>query len=94
MQYSLLSEKVPREVEVGVEYQARHKTFNQHIQPEFFWPGLKSDVTRFSHSCHVCQLSGKPNQTVPATPPQLISVIGELKKIPKNYITIKKKHSC
>ena len=40
------------------------KTYN-HILQHFFWPGLKGDVTRYCKSCHVCQVSGKPNQTIP-----------------------------
>lgn len=43
----------------------------------FFWPGLKADVTRFCWSCHVCQLCGKPNQTIPPAPLRPIPVLGE-----------------
>lgn len=27
----------------------------------FFWTGLKSDVIKYCHSCHVCQVAGKPD---------------------------------
>lgn len=43
----------------------------------FFWPGLKTDVTKFCRSCHVCQLSGKPNQVIPPAPLQPIPALGE-----------------
>ncbi len=51
------------------------KTY-QRILCYLFSPGLKSDVTRFCRSCHVCQISGKPNQTILPTPLQLIPVLG------------------
>lgn len=35
------------------------------IVKHFFWPGLKSAVSRFCKSCHTCQLAGKPNQKIP-----------------------------
>ena len=47
------------------------------ILKQFFWPGLKSDVSRYCHSCHVCQLVGKPNQVVPQAPLHPIPVLGE-----------------
>ncbi|KAI3366265.1 hypothetical protein L3Q82_009736, partial [Scortum barcoo] len=30
----------------------------------FFWLGVKSDVVKFCHSCHICQITGKPNQVM------------------------------
>lgn len=30
-----------------------------------FWPGLKRDVQQYCKTCHICQVSGKPNQTIP-----------------------------
>ncbi len=53
------------------------KTYNRVIR-YFFWPGLKADVANFCRSCHVCQLTGKPNQVIPPAPLQPIPVIGEL----------------
>lgn len=41
------------------------KTYDRILR-HFFWPGLKRDVSRYCRSCHMCQLAGKPNQTVPA----------------------------
>ena len=35
----------------------------QRILQHFYWPGLRTDVVTFFKSCHVCQLTGKPNQT-------------------------------
>ncbi|XP_049912636.1 uncharacterized protein LOC126397732 [Epinephelus moara] len=52
------------------------KTYHR-IMRYFYWPGLKSDVTRFCRSCHVCQVSGKPNQIIPPAPLQPIPVLGE-----------------
>ncbi|CAJ1087392.1 uncharacterized protein LOC118469438 [Xyrichtys novacula] len=53
-----------------------NKTYNL-ILKHFFWPGLKSDVAKFCRSCHVCQLAGKPNQTIPPAPLHPIPTIGE-----------------
>uniref|UniRef100_A0A671VWW5 Gypsy retrotransposon integrase-like protein 1 n=1 Tax=Sparus aurata TaxID=8175 RepID=A0A671VWW5_SPAAU len=52
------------------------KTY-QRILRYFFWLGLKSDVVKFCCSCHTCQISGKPNQVIPAAPLKPIPVIGE-----------------
>ncbi|XP_037776259.1 uncharacterized protein LOC119573219 [Penaeus monodon] len=46
----------------------------QKILNDFFWPGLKQDVTKHINSCHVCQVAGKPNQTIPPYPLQPIQV--------------------
>ncbi|XP_052447440.1 uncharacterized protein LOC127990179 [Carassius gibelio] len=43
------------------------KTYNRVLQ-HFFWPGLKSDVAKHCKTCHICQVSGKPNQVVPFAP--------------------------
>lgn len=45
------------------------------ILKHFFWPGLKTDVAEYCPSCHVCQITGKPNQVIPLHP---IPAIGEL----------------
>ena len=39
---------------------------------DFYWPGLKKDVTSFINSCHTCQVMGKPNTTIPQYPLQPI----------------------
>ena len=44
-----------------------------------FWPGLKSDVATHCHSCHRCQMAGKPNQVIPPSPLRPIPVMGETK---------------
>ncbi len=41
------------------------------------WPSIKSDVSTFFKSCHVSQLSGKPNKFIPPAPLKPIPVIGE-----------------
>ncbi|CDQ98709.1 unnamed protein product [Oncorhynchus mykiss] len=52
------------------------KTYNRVLR-HFFWPGLKSDVVQFCKTCHICQLTGKVNQTVPRAPLCPIPVVGE-----------------
>nr|XP_046272302.1 uncharacterized protein LOC124073826 [Scatophagus argus] len=47
------------------------------ILKHFFWPGLKRDVSQYCHSCHTCQLVGKPNQVIPQAPLHPIPVMGE-----------------
>ncbi|XP_076859481.1 uncharacterized protein LOC143512733 [Brachyhypopomus gauderio] len=49
----------------------------KRILSHFFWPSLSSDVARFCHSCHTCQLVGKPNQVIPPAPLCPIPVVGE-----------------
>lgn len=34
----------------------------------FFWPRLKKDVSAYIKSCHTCQLTSKPNQTLRPAP--------------------------
>lgn len=53
-----------------------NKTY-QRVLKHFFWPGLKSDIARYCKSCHVCQVSGKPNQSVPPAPLCPIPAVGE-----------------
>ncbi|KAL3979168.1 gamma-glutamyltranspeptidase / glutathione hydrolase / leukotriene-C4 hydrolase [Sarotherodon galilaeus] len=52
------------------------KTYHRILR-HFFWPGLKSDVTKYCRSCHVCQVSGKPNQVIPPAPLHPIPALGE-----------------
>ena len=33
----------------------------QRVLQHFYWPGLRVDVAIFCKSCHVCQVTGKPN---------------------------------
>ena len=49
-----------------------HKTINH-----FYWPGLKSDVSKYCKTCHTCQMVGKPNQTIPKAQLQPIPVFDE-----------------
>ena len=41
-----------------------NKTYHKIIN-HFYWPGLKSDVSKYCKTCHTCQMVGKPNQTIP-----------------------------
>ena len=40
-----------------------NKTYHKIIY-HFYWPGLKSDVSKYCKTCHTCQMVGKPNQTI------------------------------
>ena len=40
----------------------------EKILKQFFWPGLRQDVSDYCRSCHVCQMVGKPNQKIPPAP--------------------------
>lgn len=53
-----------------------NKTYDRILRC-FFWPGLKRDVRQYCKTCHICQVSGKPNQTIPQFPLYLIPVVGE-----------------
>ena len=37
-----------------------NKTYHKIIN-HFYWPGLKSDVSKYCRTCHTCQMVGKPN---------------------------------
>ena len=41
-----------------------NKTYHKIIN-HFYWPGLKSDVSKYCKTCHICQMVGKANQTIP-----------------------------
>ena len=49
-----------------------HKIINH-----FYWPGLKSDVSKYCKTCHTCQMVGKPNQTIPEAQLQPIPAFDE-----------------
>ncbi|KAK0147995.1 Retrovirus-related Pol polyprotein from transposon 412 [Merluccius polli] len=50
---------------------------SDRILRQFFWPGLKADVAKYCKSCHICQVTGKPNQLIPPAPLQPIPVMTE-----------------
>lgn len=52
------------------------ETYDRVLE-HFFWPGLKSDVVQHCRTCHVCQVTGKPNQVIPPAPLCPIPVMGE-----------------
>ena len=52
------------------------KTYDRVLR-HFFWPRLKSDVREYCRSCHVCQITGKPNQGISPAPLCPIPVMGE-----------------
>ena len=57
-------------------HQGIKKTYLKLLN-DFYWPGMKKDVTKFVNSCVTCQLVGKPNQTIPHYPLQPIKVPSE-----------------
>ena len=52
------------------------KTYDRVLR-QFFWPGLKRDVSLFCRTCHVCQVTGKPNQVIKPAPLHPVPAIGE-----------------
>ncbi len=52
------------------------KTYYRILR-HFFWPGLRSDVVKYCRSCHICQIVGKPNQSISPAPLCPIPVVGE-----------------
>lgn len=59
------------------------KTYS-HVLKHFFWPQVKKDVAAYVETCHVCQLTGKPNQPIKPAPLQPIAVVSE----PFEYLVI------
>ena len=53
-----------------------NKTYHKIIY-HFYWPGLKSDVSKYCKTCHTCQMVGKPNQTIPKAQLQPIPAFDE-----------------
>ena len=53
-----------------------NKTYHKIIN-HFYWPGLKSDVSKYCKTCHTCQMVGKPNQTIPKAQLQHIPAFDE-----------------
>ncbi|XP_023191398.1 uncharacterized protein LOC111608951 [Xiphophorus maculatus] len=43
------------------------KTYDRVLR-HFFWPRLKRDISSYVRTCHVCQLTAKPNQPLKPTP--------------------------
>ena len=52
-----------------------NKTYHKIIN-HFYWPGLKSDVSKYCKTCHTCQMVGT-NQTIPKGQLQPIPVFDE-----------------
>ena len=53
-----------------------NKTYDKIIN-HFYWPGLRSDVSKYCKTCHTCQMVGKPNQTIPKAQLQPIPAFDE-----------------
>ena len=53
-----------------------NKTYHK-ILNNFYWPGLKTDVSNCCRSCHTCQVVGKPNQVIPKAGLQPIPAFDE-----------------
>ncbi len=41
---------------------------HEKIGRHFYWPHMHKDIVSYCHSCHACQVTGKPNQTIPVAP--------------------------
>ena len=52
------------------------KMYNK-IRKHFYWPKLKGHVSQYCNSCHICQITGKPNQVIPPAPLYPIPAFGE-----------------
>jgi transposase InsO family protein len=52
------------------------KTYDRILR-YFFWPRLKRDVASYIKTCHTCQLTGKPNQSIKPVPLCPIMAIGQ-----------------
>lgn len=52
------------------------KTYDR-LMKYFYWPRIKKDVASFIKTCHVCQLTGKPNQVLKPAPLYPIPAIGK-----------------
>lgn len=52
------------------------KTYDRILR-YFFWPKLKRDVSSYVKLCHVCQVTGKPNQGISPAPLCPIPAIGQ-----------------
>ncbi|KAL2087168.1 hypothetical protein ACEWY4_018227 [Coilia grayii] len=52
------------------------KTYQRLLQ-HFYWPKIKKSVAECVRTCHVCQLTGKPNQTIKSAPLHPIPVVGQ-----------------
>ena len=44
------------------------------IMRHFYWPRLRRDVAAYIRTCHICQMTGKPNQCIKPAPLQPIPV--------------------
>ena len=50
------------------------KTYDR-IMRHFYWPKLKKDVAAYIKTCHICQMTGKPNQVIKPAPLHPIPVV-------------------
>ncbi len=50
------------------------KTYDRILR-KLYWPRIKRDVVNYIRSCHICQVTGKPNQKFPLAPLQPIAVV-------------------
>ena len=49
----------------------------QRVLQHFYWPSLRADVAKFCKSCHLCQVTRKPNHTPQVAPLVPIPVMDE-----------------
>ncbi|XP_069191852.1 uncharacterized protein [Procambarus clarkii] len=57
-----------------------HYDFNKTyhgIRQDYYWPGMVKDVKKYLQQCHICQMAGKPNISIPQAPLKPIQVPAE-----------------
>lgn len=59
------------------------KTYDRILR-HFYWPLLKKSVSKFIKTCYICQMTGKPNQSLKPAPLCPIRAIGQ----PFEYLLI------
>ena len=52
------------------------KTYCRLLE-HFYWPKVRRDVAAFVKTCHVCQITGKPNQSIKPAPLCPIPAVGQ-----------------
>ncbi|KAF7654545.1 hypothetical protein LDENG_00068500 [Lucifuga dentata] len=57
-------------------HQGVKKTYDRVLR-YFFWPQLKRDISAYIQSCHTCQLTSKPNQSLRPAPLCPVPAIGQ-----------------
>lgn len=62
--------------DMGAGHRGVRKTYDKVLR-YFYWPQLKRDIAAYIKTCHTCQLTGKPNQSIKPPPLQPITVANQ-----------------